>query len=120
MFAPDICIPALRAMQRQFGDRVLGNSAGSVTLNDGTLRAQTGDWTSSRQINLAGNGTIEAATGALVTWNGPVTGSGAHGIGLSHVPVINSPVPSWLSGGVQVAVCFHPRMLSSAQIDQNA
>src|SRR5438874_10036614 len=35
---------------RQFGDLTFGNSAGSITLNDGTIRVTTGAWTTSRQI----------------------------------------------------------------------
>src|SRR5207249_4842291 len=53
------------------------NSSGGITLNDGTIRVTTAGWTSSRTINLAGNGTLESGTSQNITFNGPIIGGGA-------------------------------------------
>ncbi len=60
------------------GDAALGNAAGSVTLDGGTIRSTTGTWTSSRMFQIeAGGGTIEATTSGAATFNGAIGGPGS-------------------------------------------
>lgn len=56
-------------------DENLGDAAGKLTLDDGTLHT-TGDVTSDRDVVLAGNGTITTDTNTTLTNSGDVSGTG--------------------------------------------
>jgi fibronectin-binding autotransporter adhesin len=56
-------------------DAALGNTAGALTLNNGTLEAST-SFTSTRSLVLQGAATFDEDPGATLTQAGPVSGSG--------------------------------------------
>ncbi|WP_314104414.1 autotransporter-associated beta strand repeat-containing protein, partial [uncultured Stenotrophomonas sp.] len=57
------------------GDENLGDAAGKLTLDGGTLHT-TGDVNSARDVVLAGNGTFDTDTNTTLTNSGDVSGTG--------------------------------------------
>jgi fibronectin-binding autotransporter adhesin len=57
-------------------DANLGDVAGALTLNGGTLQT-TADFAMTRAVNLPGNGTVLTDPGTTTTWNGAIGGAGA-------------------------------------------
>ena len=88
---------------RQIGDAGLGDTAGSVTLDGGTIRVTTTAWNApvTRQIHFAaGGGTIEATTTGTTTFNGGVFGAGDLNKTGSRGLILTAPSP--ISGAVNV------------------
>ncbi|MCS7033975.1 MAG: autotransporter-associated beta strand repeat-containing protein, partial [Phycisphaerae bacterium] len=77
---------------RQIGDAALGNPAGSLTLDGGTVRVTTLPWNSSRDIRLGpAGGTFEATATGTITLNGPISGPGGmNKIGVRGLSLTNN------------------------------
>src|SRR5204862_806487 len=58
------------------GNNALGDVSGNLSFNDGTLRLGTAAFTTSRTVNLIGNGTNEVTATSSATMNGPISGNG--------------------------------------------